>query len=389
MLQGCPPPFSNPAVRYRTLDDLLTAFTPARELAPATISTYESVAHRLHEQARALICAGQAWDLWSALQTVVVAGSQSKSTYFQRRAALASHARTQGRAFLVKAEQLLRLVDALRQGTHEYAELHDVLDRANEQISILEFLRAVRETEHGSFGLERPDQGFVKRRSKLNSIYGLPPGWQRAVVEQVRKSGSKMADAVLLAAAIGCRPAELLAKIHLRIQPKKVIAIHVPTAKADAGRKFRTLYIYPDDPWHADIFNLATRRAFVGLGGDHPSRKTKLSDTIRAAGRRLWPKRRECISAYSFRHAISSDLKKSRTDVQVVALVLGHTTTVCQTRYGRWRSGRSVRHITAEAQLPVRVVVKPQPRLPLKPCLPATVQARWHDAFAGADGPGP
>lgn len=388
MLQGCSPR-SNPADRYLRLDNLLTAFTPARELAPTTISTYESVARRLHEQALALLRTGKAWDLWEALQTVVVAGSQSKSTYFQRRAALAWHARAEGRAFLVKAEHLLRVVDALRQGTNEYAELHNVLDRADEQISILEFLPAVQETEHGSFGLVRPDQGFVKRKSKLRSIFGLPPGWQRAVLDEVRKSGSKMADAVLLAAAIGCRPAELLAKIQLRIQPKKVIAIHVPTAKADAGRKFRTLYIYPDDPWHADIFALAIRRAFVGLGGDHPSRKTKLSDTIRAAARRLWPKRRECISAYSFRHAISSDLKKSRTDVRVVALVLGHSTTVCQTRYGRWRSGRSVRHITAEAQLPVKVVAKPLPGLPTKPCVAATVQARWHDAFAGADGPGP
>lgn len=388
MLQGCPPPFSTPAVRYRTLDNRLAAFTPAGELAPTTISTYESVAHRLHEQARALIRAGQAWDLWGALQTVVVAGCQSKSTYFQRRAALAWHARTQGRAFLVTAEQLLRVVDALHQGTHEYAELHDVLDRADEQISILEFLRTVRETEHGSFGLVRPDQGFVKRKSKLPSIFGLSAGWQRTVVEQVRKSGSKMADAVLLAAAIGCRPAELLAKIQLRIQPKQVIAIHIPTAKAGTSKKVRTLYIHPDDPWHSDIFALALRRPWVGLGGEHPSRKTKLSDTIRAAGRRLWPKRRQCISAYSFRHAISSDLKKSRTDVREVALVLGHSTTVSQTRYGRWRSGRSARHITAETQLPVKLVAKPLPRLP-KPCLMATAQTRWHDAFTGADGPSP
>ncbi|MFV3077905.1 hypothetical protein, partial [Niveispirillum fermenti] len=93
-----------------------------------------------------------------------MAGSQSKSTYFQRRAALAWHARTEGRAFLVKAEQLLQVAHALRKGTHEYAELHDVLDRADEQISILEFVRTVRETEHGSFGLVRPDQGFVKRK---------------------------------------------------------------------------------------------------------------------------------------------------------------------------------------------------------------------------------
>ncbi len=388
MLQGFSPR-SNPADRYRRLDSLLTAFTPARELAPATTSTYESVARRLHEHALALLRSGQAWDLWGALQTVVVAGSKSKSTFFQRRAALAWHARTEGRAFLVKAEQLLRVVTALRQGTQEYADLRDVLDRADEQISILECLRTVQETEHGSFGLVRPDQGFEKRKSKLQSIFGLPAGWQRAVLEQVRKSGSKMADAVLLAAAIGCRPAELLAKIQLRIQAKQVIAIHIPTAKAGAGRKFRTLYIYPDDPWHVDIFNLALRRPWVGLGGDHPSRKTKLSDTIRVAGRRLWPKRIQCLSAYSFRHAITSDLKKSSTDVRVVALVLGHTTTVCQTRYGRWRSGRSVRHITAEAQLPVKVVAKPLPGLPTKPCVAATLQARWHDAFAGADGPSP
>lgn len=388
MLQGCPPSFTNPAARYRQLKGRLAEFRPATALSPTTTSTYRSVAKRLHLRAQLLLRKGEAWDLWGALQTVVVAGSQSKSTYFQRRAALAWHARIEGHARLGEAEQLLHAAHAHCPGTEEHAALRGMLDRIDEQVSILEFLRSVRETEHGCFGLERPDQGFVKRKSKLQSIFGLPAGWQRAVLDQVRKSGSKMADAVLLAAAIGCRPAELLAKIQLRMQPRKVIAIHIPMAKAGAGKKVRTLYIYPDDPWHSEIFNLALRRTWVGLGGEHPSRKTKLSDTIRAAGRRLWPKRRQCISTYSFRHAICSDLKKSRTDVQVVAMVLGHRSTVCQTRYGRWRSGRSVRHIAAESQLPVKVVTKPLPHFTERPSVAVMVEARWHDAFTGGGGPG-
>jgi len=67
------------------------------------------------------------------------------------------------------------------------------------------------------------------------------------------------------------------------------------------------------------------------------------SGYITKASKKLWPRRAEHVSAYSFRHALAKGLKDREVEPVQIAAVLGHASTRSQLSYGRKkrRSGKA------------------------------------------------
>jgi integrase len=89
----------------------------------------------------------------------------------------------------------------------------------------------------------------------------------------------------------------------------------------------------------------------------------RLNDCVRRISQELWPKKKNHITPYSYRHQISADLKGEGTPPPKVSMVLGHGSSLSKKKYAGKRQARGNTHIAdVRCSQPVR---EPQPsRMP-------------------------
>ena len=182
-----------------------------------------------------------------------------------------------------------------------------------------------------------------KRNSKKASIKKLPDNWCEVLCATMFEH--KHFNAVKILACIGCRPAEIEMgieiyrdrdEIHLTIQGAKVTA--------NKGQLWREITLPLDHPIATTLTD--------GIYYAEPESLTK------AIGRKAIMLGYQGVSAYSFRHQFSSDLKASGYNKKMIAREMGHQSISTQETYGSSGTGRQLNLITIESAKEPRVRVK-------------------------------
>jgi integrase len=179
------------------------------------------------------------------------------------------------------------------------------------------------------------------RSSKKKSLTGLPPDWRELVAEA---ADGQFRNAVLVVLLTGCRPAELEKGVLIeRIKGSLYATIQGAKVKHNAGQKQRKFRI-ADHP----ITNMLMR---VMDESDETRDKllvevkhgNSVTTNMRKTGKKLWPKKKQSITAYTARHAMAADCKVAiydGADPDIVSQVLGHIVDKTASYYGaRFQSG--------------------------------------------------
>ena len=223
----------------------------------------------------------------------------------------------------------------LHQLAAEYRRWRQVGDKATDfgeaveaatkaRVAVLAFDRVTK--------MQRPPREPAQSLSKGRTLPPVSLPWQ----EQVLASATpKQKPYVALLWATGCRPAEIEAGVTVR-RVSGGIEVEIPGAKVTEtnGQPRRRILI--DGKSKAGL-HLAM--ALGAKGEVTLSRKAKrigsdFSDIKRRTGL-------SAVSAYSFRHQVSADMKAAGADPQDIARVLGHASERTQGRYGKPGKGRA------------------------------------------------
>lgn len=174
-------------------------------------------------------------------------------------------------------------------------------------------------TASGDFSQVKPRQSRVRRVSEVD---------EHALLTHLKERGDLAACAAIIAVKLtGCRPAELG-----RVQVDTATGnVWIEGAKKSHGgtRGADRLLQLPQ----REAGTLAQAIKLIGPVGP-------IQDRIRAAGKRLWPRRKAVPTLYSWRHQMGSDLKASGMERVEIAYVMGHQATASVDQYGDRRMGR-------------------------------------------------
>ena len=178
--------------------------------------------------------------------------------------------------------------------------------------------------------MERPPREPAPSRSKGRTLPAL--SWQ----EQVMASATvKQKPFIALMWATGCRPAEIERGVTVR-RVHGGIEIEIPGAKVTAtnGQPRRRILIDARSP--------AGMHLGIALGA---RQEIEMSRKAKRIGNDFADIRRRtglaAVSAYSFRHQVSADLKAAGVEKNAIAQVLGHASERTQGRYGRPSRGQA------------------------------------------------
>jgi integrase len=306
----------------------LLSLLPATDTSPETERTYRQELSRLIKKTRSPDQPESASPdrFWAA-----VCNTRSKNTYYRRVASVKYGLRTmlEGALLTEKVETLRFLI-----------ELKGKVDEA-----------------HGGCPISFPK----RRHSKRQDIRGLPADWREAMLSEMKKTPHYLPSLVL--ACVGCRPEELSEGVRV-VAARNEITLDIKGAKVkkDQGQPSRQV-VYEINQnshplvlalhnkiWEEGVLVGDSREMMVRLAG----KKSGFTSAIRAAGRKLWPRRKREITPYCFRHSAASDFKE-HLDGDDVSAAVGHCVDATKSRYGqRQMSSGGLRPSSVKADRPIR-----------------------------------
>ncbi|TXH20499.1 MAG: integrase [Gammaproteobacteria bacterium] len=309
-----------------------------RSASPKTQVEYERQAQQLLQRARHV----------EGGLFYVVQSTTSASTFRKRLIALEHFIRTQ-------QKQLARQLNA---PVVQAAEILHI--RLFSQLKNLQTLQRLR--KEGMTGQR------AKRRSKRQALAGLPDNWRIALCKRAA-SGQYLFPLIVLALT-GCRPAELVSGVHLwrrKDEATGKVLIHFGIAgakvKAEQGQPVRTITYDAKDP-HPFVIVVnelldaqPEPQVFAQI-----SSAINLTVEIRRLARSLWPKHKQPITSYCFRHQFAADLKANGDD-EATSRGLGHISAETRRVYGT-ASQASKRYRLRPLRIEVERPVKPRSRGP-------------------------
>ncbi len=183
-------------------------------------------------------------------------------------------------------------------------------------------------------------QSHGKRQSKRASLCGLPADWRVLLLARLKPIDWLPAAVLVLT---GCRPAELRKGVHVR-RVGASLEFTIQGAKVSdltgAGQPERILLINAKAILGEEINELLLKKISLEGGemviqdtGQNRSFEKRLSRAANRAGL-------SGISAYSFRHQFSADLK-GEAEPDQVSLALGHVSRKSRKHYGHAKQRRS------------------------------------------------
>lgn len=190
-------------------------------------------------------------------------------------------------------------------------------------------------------GRECPVDAPRPRRSKRAGLARLPADWREQMWGAAPAESPYRAALAILHLA-GARPAELLAGVQVVADDGK-LHITMEGAKRGVdqqhGRESRTITVAIEGAQATWLFELAAA-ANGGMTVQIANTK-RLADEVTRIGRKLWPRKKETVSPYSYRHAYAADVKAAfPDDWDTVAAALGHSVPETQRLYGRAQQSR-------------------------------------------------
>lgn len=213
--------------------------------------------------------------------------------------------------------------------THGQLEvIFNYINSTNSLGTFLTRLNAVRSSDYGPkfFAIYeeqlkkiRDTKNFAKKNSKRKLLKILPVDWQEVVLESLIKNRNSHVKAVALLMACGCRPVELSYGVFVK-QRYGYFEIKIFSAKTlDSHSRV----ICSNHPVLEKVFQ-------PDADEDVYANPKKLAQAIFNNSTQL-PTR---ISAYVYRHAFSSNLKREGVSREDIANAMGHSVVSSQRAYG-------------------------------------------------------
>jgi integrase len=266
-------------------------------------------------------------DPWMA-----AANTTKLSTWLKRKSAMLRIAKTQTIRALSIQDKMQRL------GWSDIG--HKNFDRWCKVVNILSFYSRILNT--------KPDPEKFKLKKVVNKVSKrktgkLPVGWREMVSNDITKSWREQ---FLVQAVTGCRPVEIAKGIRVVIKDGQLVArIHGAKLGEFSGQYSRVLiYDIPNStPVIAELIKLVEQNGsdmvidFSKQLCNNPS--AIYSIAVRDSQRRLWPKMKSTLTAYSIRHAAASDLKASGLSSEAQSQALGHQSAETKSVYGSFMQG--------------------------------------------------
>ncbi len=182
-----------------------------------------------------------------------------------------------------------------------------------------------------------------KRKSKKISLRGLPEDWRE---QMANNSSGQYHIPMLVILATGCRPAELKNGVKLILENGELSAV-INGAKVTkhSGQEIRNLKLANNEITEKLKTYLIKDNGNPIITVEKPN---SVSTHMRSVGKRIWPKRKESITAYTARHAMAADCKASplsETNPDFVSKVLGHQADDTKSYYGTRSQSSSDRFV--------------------------------------------
>jgi integrase len=313
--------------------DRLAAFDIIRNARALVKDVNTSASEKTLAQYRA----GYARMIARGLTPEKVAHTQ-RSFYFYR-AAYVQH-------FAALINDELRLTDKA-QKLNDAKNFADGVGRLSELCRELEHYRPDPNGNHLDKGLiskwaveieKRAKTGFkAVSHSKRSRLRGLPANWREKMFAASAKS--KYRDALAVLGVTGARPAELENGITVQANAKGNLVFTIKGVKTHDGKYGQETRVIEIEPKSVDGQHLSSQIREVGEMVVH-AKAGALSDRVREFSKVVFPKLKNVVSAYVYRHQFSADLKASGlTDVEV-STAMGHCVDETKRFYGSAQSAK-------------------------------------------------
>lgn len=175
--------------------------------------------------------------------------------------------------------------------------------------------------------------------SKRYSLCKLAQGWRETIFATIKSERLKIAVAIL--SATGCRPSELERGVAIRLRDDS-LSIGIQGSKVDQsagrGQPLRLIEIDSTSPWGKFLMAMVSAVETHSLMVSYDA--GGISQRLREKSRELWPRRKNLVSAYSYRHYLAKSMKESGEGKDKIASTLGHATDYAQAGYGRAGGGK-------------------------------------------------
>lgn len=201
----------------------------------------------------------------------------------------------------------------------------------------------------------------IKRKSKKTSLSRLPKDWREKMVE---KSEGQFRIPMMIAFLSGVRPEELQKGVQVKLF-NNCLYVHIKGAKVkeNAGQEYRQFKL----AYHplTDLLIKLLKENGQSEMLVKVDKGNSVTTHMRAVGKKIWPKRKESITAYTARHAMAADCKSAivnGADPDLVSKVLGHCVDKTASFYGnRFQSG-GTSVVPSDVQVPKAVRQKSKER---------------------------
>ena len=201
----------------------------------------------------------------------------------------------------------------------------------------------------------------IKRKSKKTSLSRLPKDWREKMVE---KSEGQFRIPMMIAFLSGVRPEELQKGVQVKLF-NNCLYVHIKGAKVkeNAGQEYRQFKL----AYHplTDLLIKLLKENGQSEMLVKVDKGNSVTNHMRAVGKKIWPKRKESITAYTARHAMAADCKSAivnGADPDLVSKVLGHCVDKTASFYGnRFQSG-GTSVVPSDVQVPKAVRQKSKER---------------------------
>lgn len=271
----------------------------------------------------------------------------TRQTFYKRRAALVW-------ATLERTKEALRNRDKSIYGTPEWAAAMDDLEQAQRVLRRYppDPDRQHQETGSAAFtwsDLPQGKQGNPHSQSKRRTLSYLSriPNWRERLFGQVAE---KHKAAAAVCALSGARPSEIARGVEVT-QDGDTLLLRILGAKIthSSGQPERLLRIAIDSVEARYLLALAEAGPVTVA-----TKAQAFCAAIERAGIQAFPRARQRISPYVYRHALASSLKAEGIEPLQIAACLGHLVTASQSAYGRAvHGGRSSAVLAVRASMPV------------------------------------
>jgi integrase len=199
-------------------------------------------------------------------------------------------------------------------------------------------------------------------KSKRRSITKLPPDWQSRIFEMASPAYRLIISVLALT---GARPCEIAMGIDIEVAGEQLRATlrGGKTHGGKYGQKIRQLTIDTGTP-----IGQFLRSAAANAGGSLKVRKNAnaVSQQLSRLGKAAFPRAKPSVSAYSFRHQVSADLKRSGLSGLAVSAALGHCVDQTKRYYGSAHSAKGkspIKGVTASREVRQKVFESLEVRL--------------------------